>query len=147
MFNDAVSIAATDRSQANVGIVLRNRPQLPPFLVLSSHTSANFMLCCIRNLHVAADKVEKPWNPCRFRVVEYKYSAYNHKRATAAKCRESHHRRHDCTLAIGERHSSSCIRSAVVWLTAFCSGGALMIVRTVVLYLRVFAYVPFSRSS
>jgi hypothetical protein len=43
-----------------------------------------------------------------------KYSAYNHKRATAAKCRESHHRRMDCTLAIGKRHSSSCIRSAVV---------------------------------
>jgi hypothetical protein len=35
------------------------------------------------------------------------------------------------TLAIGERNSSSCIRSAVVWLTTFCSGGALMIVRTV----------------
>jgi hypothetical protein len=32
----------------------------------------------------------------------------------------------------GERHSSSCIRSAMVWLTAFCSGGALMIVRTVI---------------
>jgi hypothetical protein len=59
------------------------------------------------------------------------YSAHNHKRATAAKCRESHHRRHDCTLTIGERHSSSCIRSAVVWHTTFCSGGALMIVRTV----------------
>jgi hypothetical protein len=42
-----------------------------------------------------------------------KYSAYNHKRATAAKCRESHHCR--TTLAIGERRG----------------GGALMIVRTV----------------
>jgi hypothetical protein len=63
------------------------------------------------------------------------YSAYNHKRATAAKCRESHHRGTDCTLAIGERHSSSCIRFAVVWLTSFCGGGALMIVCTVyVLY-------------
>jgi hypothetical protein len=28
----------------------------------------------------------------------------------------------DCTLAIGKRHSSSCIRSAVVWLTAFVTG-------------------------
>jgi hypothetical protein len=35
------------------------------------------------------------------------------------------------TTTIGERHSSSCIRSAVVWLMAFCSGGALMIIRTV----------------
>jgi hypothetical protein len=35
------------------------------------------------------------------------------------------------TLAIGKRHSSSCIRSVAVWLTALCSGGALMIVRTV----------------
>jgi hypothetical protein len=32
------------------------------------------------------------------------YSAYNHKRATAAKCRELHHR--STTLAIGEWHSS-----------------------------------------
>jgi hypothetical protein len=74
------------------------------------------------------------WNQRNVRsgiVVSLLYSAYNHKRATAAKCRESHYRRHHCTLAIGERHSSSCIRSAVVWLTAFCSGGALMIVRTV----------------
>jgi hypothetical protein len=29
-----------------------------------------------------------------------KYSAYNHKRATAAKCRESHHRRTDATTAV-----------------------------------------------
>jgi hypothetical protein len=56
-------------------------------------------------------------------MVTVLYSAYNHKRATAAKCCESHHCRHDCTLAIGERHSSICIRSAVVWLTAFCSSG------------------------
>jgi hypothetical protein len=27
----------------------------------------------------------------------YIYSAYNHKRTTAAKCRESHHRRTDAT--------------------------------------------------
>jgi hypothetical protein len=39
------------------------------------------------------------------------------------------------TTAIEEWHSSSCIPSAVVWLTAFCSGGALMIVRTVVMRL------------
>jgi hypothetical protein len=48
------------------------------------------------------------------------YSAFNHKRATAAKCRESLHLRTDATTAVP-------FRSAVVWLTAFCSGGALMI--------------------
>jgi hypothetical protein len=53
------------------------------------------------------------------------YSAFNHKRVTAAKCRQSHHRR-------TEWHSSSCIRSEVVCLAAFCSGGTFMIERTVV---------------
>jgi hypothetical protein len=36
------------------------------------------------------------------RLIYYLYSAYNHKLATAAKCRESHQRR--TTLAIGERN-------------------------------------------
>jgi hypothetical protein len=53
-----------------------------------------------------------------------KYSAVNHKRATAAECRESHHLRADAATAVP-------FRSAVVWLTASCSGGALVIERTV----------------
>jgi hypothetical protein len=58
-----------------------------------------------------------------FRTGVELYSAFNHKRATAAKCRESHHLRTDATTAVP-------FRSAVVGLTAFCSGGALMIERT-----------------
>jgi hypothetical protein len=52
------------------------------------------------------------------------YSVFNHKRATDAKCCESHHLRKDATTAVP-------FHSTVVWLTAFCSGGALMIERTV----------------
>jgi hypothetical protein len=39
------------------------------------------------------------------------YSAYNHKRATAAKCHESHHRRTDATTAVPFPDSESAVVS------------------------------------
>jgi hypothetical protein len=43
-----------------------------------------------------------------------RYSAYNHKRATAVKCRESHHRRTDATTAVPFPDRESAVVSAVV---------------------------------
>jgi hypothetical protein len=41
------------------------------------------------------------------------YSACNHKRATAAKCRESHHRRTDATTAVPFPDSESAVVSLI----------------------------------
>jgi hypothetical protein len=47
------------------------------------------------------------------------YSAYNHKRATAAKCPESHHRRTDATTAVPFPDSESVTHGILQWWRAY----------------------------
>jgi hypothetical protein len=62
---------------------------------------------------------------------ENMYSAYNHKRATAAKCRES--TTADTTALSLSGNGKAVVASVLRWCDSrhFCSGGALMLVHTV----------------